>query len=435
LGRSYQIEVITNMVGGGVEAGANDAGFPVRATAIRGHLRHWWRLTAGRKYGFDIERLWRREEEIFGSTEFPSPLGVKVPTQPPIEPIEPNQDLAYALFASIANEQKVAKDGIRFELQLSWPDEAGLKLRRSAQNDRRKKDGKPCLPDVIEPIAGEIEETVLAWLTYGGLGGRTRRGRGSVAFLEKSARPSGLPPIDARIFVGPAETDAVSAWIRAIDIYRDFRQKPRGRDHLKLTPKGPETVPGRSHWPEADSIRKITGCALKPPAGARPSGAPVDEDPHDHSTPVVPPEALPSFPKAVLGMPIHFHFADHPGKNRPGVANKDPQDVQLNPRILSHDGTWEDKERMASPIITRPLWIDERWRPAVIVLNSPLPDGFRAKLKGKQAMAGGRDCDREVRLDQIMGPRLGTLEPLRKKEDAREALIEYLIEELHWEER
>ncbi len=198
---------------------------------------------------------------------------------------------------------------------------------------------------------------------------------------------------------------------------------------------GPRTVPGRSHWPEADSIRKITGCSLKPPLGTPASGAPADEDPHDHSTPVVPPETLPSFPKAVFGLPINFHFADHPGKDRPGSAHKDPQDVQLNPIIQCNRGEWEEKERMASPVITRPLWIDGNWYPAMIILSTPLPHGFHARLKGKRAMAGGRDCDREIRFDQIVGPRLSKIKPLREKEDAIQALINYLHEELRWEER
>src|SRR5437764_717146 len=69
LPKTYAVEVITPLVGGGVEAGRIDERFPIRATAIRGHLRHWWRLTIGRSLGAG---MWRREEEIFGSTEFPS---------------------------------------------------------------------------------------------------------------------------------------------------------------------------------------------------------------------------------------------------------------------------------------------------------------------------------------------------------------------------
>lgn len=73
--RSYEIELITPMVGGGAVAGEVDFDFPIRPTAIRGHLRYWWRLIRGHSLG---EGRWRREEEIFGSTEFPSPIEIRI---------------------------------------------------------------------------------------------------------------------------------------------------------------------------------------------------------------------------------------------------------------------------------------------------------------------------------------------------------------------
>lgn len=40
-GRSYDIELITSMFGGGAETRVNDTSFPVRPTAIRGQLQFW----------------------------------------------------------------------------------------------------------------------------------------------------------------------------------------------------------------------------------------------------------------------------------------------------------------------------------------------------------------------------------------------------------
>jgi CRISPR-associated protein Cmr1 len=433
----YEIEIVTPMVGGGVQAGVNDLRFPVRETTIRGHLRHWWRLTSGQLFLSDTAALWQREEEIFGSTEFPSPLEVRVLGRPQIQRCNPGDlnPLAYALFAAIAHEQDVAREGIRFGLQLSWPDTAELNQRRKAQNQQRTKDRKTFLPESIASLSTELEEAVRAWLAYGGLGARTRRGCGALVLLHETAGPSALPKIDARIFVDRSEKDAISAWKKALDVYRDFRQKPRGRDHLKKTPGGLATVPGRSHWPEADSIRQITGCALKPRAGTRPSGLPADEDTQDHATPVVPGEVLPSFPKAVLGLPINFHFADGPEKHRPGVADRDPGDVHLVPALKKEGGHWDDQERMASPVLTRPLWIEGHWHPALIILNTPWPQGYGARLKGKQANANGRDCDRIIPHHQIIDPRLRSVGPLRDQSDAIRALIKYLSTELSWEER
>lgn len=85
--RTYTIQVGTPLFGGGVEAGDPDPITPIRGTSIRGHLRHWWRLTIGRTLA---DKMWQREEEIFGSTEFPSPLIVRVLDQPRPQLVDPS---------------------------------------------------------------------------------------------------------------------------------------------------------------------------------------------------------------------------------------------------------------------------------------------------------------------------------------------------------
>ena len=74
--RVYEIELITPMYGGGVVAGVVDEEMPVRVTAIRGHLRFWWRLL----YGLKLSLNDMREEEavIFGSTQSASKVALKV---------------------------------------------------------------------------------------------------------------------------------------------------------------------------------------------------------------------------------------------------------------------------------------------------------------------------------------------------------------------
>ena len=49
-------------MGGGASTGNVDLDFPIRTTAIRGHLRHWWRLIRGQSLG---NKMRQREEEIF----------------------------------------------------------------------------------------------------------------------------------------------------------------------------------------------------------------------------------------------------------------------------------------------------------------------------------------------------------------------------------
>jgi hypothetical protein len=97
-------------------------------------------------------------------------------------------------------------------------------------------------------------------------------------------------------------------------------------------------VPGRSRWPEADSIRNIT---------------------HRHLTnhPLEHP-ATRFFPRADLGLPIVFHFQHQ--------SRGDPNDT-----TLQVDGV-KDATRMASPIILKALATSATTAlPLALCLNSP----------------------------------------------------------------
>jgi hypothetical protein len=167
----------------------------------------------------------------------------------------------------------------------------------------------------------------------------------------------------------------------------------------------------------------------------RKSRAAADEDAHDHSTPIVPREALPSFPRAILGLPINFHFADGPGKNNQGDVNRDPKDAQLVPSFPDKHGVMYEVDRMASPIITRPLWIDGKWLPAVIILNRNLPSNFHVRLKGKQIKAERGESEGDYRYTNIANdypanvvssPSLQNIRPMRRQSSAIDALIDFL---------
>lgn len=424
--REYQISLITPLFGGGVEAGAPDETLPIRGTSIRGQLRHWWRVAIGRGLG---NQMWQREEEIFGSTEFPSPVDIRVLEQPDVQRVDPSYSdrfgpIAYALFSAIENQQQVAKEGSAFRIQLAWESAAGLQAQRNAQNVQRKRDGRSLLPSAIEDIGFDIATAFRAWCTFGGLGARTRRGCGAIFCKEVTSELVDLPD---RVLIASPQSSALDAWKEAVKAYRDFRQSPRGRKHQKVisTKAGSKTiqVPGRSHWPEADSIRKITGSALRPPPSATPSGVSADEDTSDHSVPVVPEEILPAFPRAILGLPINFHFADGPGKNRPGQTNKDPQDVQLVPLLPDNS---DSVDRMSSPVITRPLWRDGKWCPGVIISEQHLPSGLRVRLVGTRARASGADLSFDLGFQHVVNPSLSVLSQMRGHASALDALRDFL---------
>src|SRR5882672_8573884 len=75
--RSYRIELITPLFGGGVEAGENDATMPVRGTAIRGQLQFWWRATRGAACA-TLAEMRERHRAVWGATEEVSPVKVEL---------------------------------------------------------------------------------------------------------------------------------------------------------------------------------------------------------------------------------------------------------------------------------------------------------------------------------------------------------------------
>lgn len=435
--RTYRIELITPMFGGGVVTGETDLKFPIRPTAIRGHLRHWWRIVKGTLLG---DKMWQREEEIFGSVDFPSPLSVEVLKQPTIELVAPEYGdrfgpIAYALFPAVENNQKVVKHGKSFEIRLNWECQESLVKHREVQNIARIKSKRKPLPDLVEDISSDITLAVDAWLMFGGVGARTRRGCGALWCTNSSQELTNLP---VHVLKGKSKSSALEAWKSAVKAYQQFRQTPRGAKHKKTiqTSSGPRQieVPGRSQWPEADSIRVITGCALRGAAAGNPSGIPPDVNPNDHSTPVVPKEYLPAFPKAVLGLPINFHFADGPGKHKPGHSDKDPQDCQLIPVLPTNASTNSSDGRMASPVITRPLHINGCWHPAIIILPHELPEGITFRLEGKRSRSNGTDVAYDLSAQKVYDPSLSGLKVMRGKASAIEALVDYVKREHDFEE-
>ncbi|GIX05523.1 MAG: type III-B CRISPR module RAMP protein Cmr1 [Planctomycetaceae bacterium] len=405
------VEIVTPYVGGGVVAGEVDRNYPVRPTAIRGQLHYWWRLL--NQGDLDQNQLRQREREIFGDTSRASSINVLVSHVKNVELaspgdhgfIKPFSPEAYALFASIQNQQMVGKPKITFELTVEL-----LKPR----------DGH-----AIQSIDRDVQQALSAWLYYGGLGGRTRRGCGAV--FSSWIQNQNPPAIPASIFLGPEQRDPWHAWKEAVKVYRDFRQEFRGPNHPKTLRNGKTIrVPGRSYWPEPDSIRQVTGCALKSGVSSS-ANVPPETNPHDHSQPIVDKRYLPSFPRALLGMPINFHFADG---GKMAVPLRDPADVQITPLIPSDKG-YVEAERMASPVITRPFYYQTKWYPVVIILPSQFGEDFKIRLYGKYALPGRQGSAQELKKDfnsnAVFLPGGNSVKPLGGATDALEGLKKYLL--------
>jgi len=159
-----QIQVVTPMFGGGVEAGEPDPVILIRPSSIRGHLRFWWRATRGAACQ-TIEELKRREVEIFGDTEHPSPVIVEVRVTSsgvtkPCASLPPGKSFPkfaddhppYALFPFQGNARE------------------GIPIRSGVVNVKFRL-RKQCSKSLVSDVTASL----WAWTNFGGLGARSRR--------------------------------------------------------------------------------------------------------------------------------------------------------------------------------------------------------------------------------------------------------------------
>ncbi|SUA36838.1 CRISPR type III-B/RAMP module RAMP protein Cmr1 [Neisseria mucosa] len=301
-------ELVTPLHGGGVVARESDEKLPVRVTAIRGQLRFWWRLLAQQKWNLSGKSLREAEFRLWGGIgeeAAASLVFLRVQIQNKLQEASLSDyagPLGYALFTARAiqtglPEMKLGKEGLQWIVQWRLSEKAN-------ETDKQ-----------------QVLETVRWWVNFGGVGARTRRGCG--AFVVKdSSNPVFKQPLSVdevmqagcKLVLRPSTNHALAAWKEAVQRLRDFRQgKEVGRNPSSDIKK----PAGRSRWSEPDEIRRITR---------------THSDRHKPEHP-----AGDLFARGVFGMPIIFHF----------VGGDEPADTTLQPKC---------KERMASPLIIRPVW-------------------------------------------------------------------------------
>jgi CRISPR-associated protein Cmr1 len=390
--------LITPLLGGGVESKEADPVKCVTEKGIRGQLRFWWRACKGASAltsQRDILRdLKQREDALWGNAgsaknTLPSKVSLAVKILKPgfeDEPfiLERNRPQrrpgtvvpAYAAFSlqpteeertRIVNGQlqlRVVRIGVEFELTI------GL------------------APALTVEQTEEIDAALWCWETFGGVGGRTRRGFGALQLVKQGDQVVEAPPLakvdetikqrlseiiangnwhesvphvstkaghlkltralDPRVDFTTNDgeamplTKALRAWRHLIDSLQRFRQSPRTSTEFR----------GRSHWPEPDAIRRRTTNA-------------------DHRVPKDP--AIDKFPRAAFGLPIIFKF-----KNE-DVVRGDPDQTTLSGGA--------NYNRLASPLILRPLACANGDAAGLaLVLDTPRtpPDG--AVLEGHGAV-------------------------------------------------
>lgn len=315
--KNFEVELITPMFGGGVTAGEPDKDMPVRAAAIRGQLRYWWRFLHRNQY--EGQQLFKEERKIWGGMsedreDHSSKVRVKLEHVRELSIDEYNEVADYALFpARGTQEEPQAKNLVREGLSFT------LKIYCLNQVDFTK--------DVLPALRW--------WTTFGGLGARTRRGVGSVRInkLEPVTKKEAEVAKCTLIIRSSEKSSAMQAWQVAIRYLKEFRQGADvGRNHKRNTAgdllyydrnqQNPEL--GRSYWPEPDSIREIADTHASSSNGRR-----CNTHTPNHKARI-------SFPRAAFGLPIIFKFKS--ADERCG----DPGQTELSPA---------DAERFASPLI------------------------------------------------------------------------------------
>ncbi|GIV09202.1 MAG: type III-B CRISPR module RAMP protein Cmr1 [Fimbriimonadales bacterium] len=195
-----ELQLITPMFGGGYKTREVDPVMPIRPAAIRGHLRFWWRATAGAQYA-NAEELYKAETAIWGGAAVKNEASVgKVA----IEVVVLNRgELApYNQVAPHPTPQAGPREGyflfpFRAQHAENIPAATGIKgvkfrlalFLDSSLSDKQR---------------NQVRNALKAWIAFGGVGARTRRGCGALKVVGSAASQWQLPH----------DKQQLSAWLR-----------------------------------------------------------------------------------------------------------------------------------------------------------------------------------------------------------------------------
>ena len=328
---TYKLKVITPIYGGGVEAGKPDGDMPIRATAIRGQLRYWWRFLQMNhpEKPLQGEELFKEERRIWGGmTDDPDKGGssnvfiainIIQKTINKKKASEYKQNgIKYALFPAIQNKEDVLEPNIEFKLEVT-----------TCNLDDKQHES--------------IKEAIRWWICFGGIGARTRRGLGSVECIDSNFSPLQSDEVnkygcELKIL---SANNAEDAWDTAVKLLHKFRQGggiARNGNY------------GRSWWPEPDSIRQVVKRSTR------------GHEPRTNELP------LPSFPRVAFGLPIIIDF----------VNDAPPDKTELVP-MLNNNNTSDS--RMASPLILKAMGIKNKYKSIALKMPTDHLNSLTIELK------------------------------------------------------
>jgi CRISPR-associated protein Cmr1 len=224
------LETVTPLFLGGAEARDRDKPPELRPPALRGALRYWLRAALGGVIGDNnLDDLHRLESAVFGSTEYGSPIQVRLrgprPLQSSNEKILPHKE------GQSAGQRKAFSAGQKIELLVS----------QFRSND--------------EAIWRTACSTLNLALTFGGVGLRSRRGYGTLRVVQ-ATDPALVP-------VTPTSLEGWEQHIRQVteNVTASVRDLAHAR---KVTFAGLPTDPAR--YPCATRSGLIRLCDVQAPS-------------------------------------------------------------------------------------------------------------------------------------------------------------------------
>jgi CRISPR-associated protein Cmr1 len=417
------LEVVTPIFGGGTKPRDVDEVDVIRVPSIRGNLRFWWRALQAPKFA-DPKALFDAESSLWGCAASGDPARSSPKS---------GRSSVDAVLRILAAHDAFDQDDVNPRSDTSyalWPARAE-KVGTSAA--RRRKPGAQFELTLFMPKSRErgVLDAVRAWILFGGYGGRTRRGLGSLCLrhgdlsMPKQALSAAFqgafgydvfasgasvlrdtPSLaDARCLVGPEYRDAGRAWETAVKWLSDFRQGSAGKEGDRAREpaggKPQSNRPSLSNWPEPDKIRHLTG-----KTGTHP--------PRHNATP--------AWPRAGFGLPIVGRFQ---GKDRSGgYFTSEPGQFDLR----WTDGT-RVYDRLASPLILKALPLaGGSFVPCALWLSRAYPAGD--VVVAEKARGGGvmRKANSAAPFDRLVAagdtPRFSAL---AGKATLRDAFCDWLV--------
>ncbi|RIH86864.1 type III-B CRISPR module RAMP protein Cmr1 [Calidithermus roseus] len=343
---TLKLRTITPMFGGSATPREVDPKNPVRAASVRGHLRFWWRATAGAQYA-SAEELFKAEEEIWGSAEKYGKVALRVLEQSAGQAVRPSE---------LVPDRGTARTGPMEKFFLHPFNENRSEGLSEASGLKSVEFTLELTHTLSETEAEHLRRAVRAWIAFGGIGARTRRGVGA---LEVTANlKDWLPATPDQLktwFAVPPQKEVHHTTLAGAVICLGQPRKPSNTDPYK----------GHSAWRELGRFwarfRKghyledpVTGetMAYTPMAGGKW---------RDHKTLLAlrPRQERIALAKPFYGLPIVYQRL---GDSFSGTLE------------AVHSGG----RRMASPVILKPIaFADGSIWPAVIILNAPAPTRIR----------------------------------------------------------